>query len=176
MREKNQKQTREPGTEETLYRVGLVAALVAATGLLVYKLGPQELRDFLHRYSFCVIYRFTGFYCPGCGGTRAIEELLRGNLIASFLYHPLAAYGILLYLAFMLSHTAARLAASIERRRKRKGGAVPLEDGAVRFHGLKWRTWYVTAAVVLLIANFAVKNILHLATGADVLAQLDQRF
>ena len=175
MKEKNWNQTREPGTEETLYRVGLVAALVAATGLLAYKLGPQELRDFVHRYSFCVIYRFTGFYCPGCGGTRAITELLHGNLFASFLYHPLAAYGILLYLAFMLSHTAAY----IERRRKRKGkavGAVPAGDGAVRFHGLKWRTWYVTVAVVLLIVNFAVKNILHLATGADVLAQLDQMF
>ena len=38
-----------------------------------------------------------GGYCPGCGGTRAIESLLHGQLFRAFLYHP-----VILYTAFLL--------------------------------------------------------------------------
>ena len=163
-------QRRDIGTEEVLYRVGLVAALVAATGFLVYSLGPQEQRDFLHRYSFCVIYRFTGFYCPGCGGSRAVSELLRGNLLASLLYHPLAAYGLVLYIAFMGSHMAAHVTAWLRSRTGTGAGDGP------RLRSLRWRTSFITAAVVLLIGNFVIKNVIHLVTGVDILARLDQIF
>ncbi len=189
---KETNQTRDIGAEKVLYRVGLVAAFVAATGFLVYRFGPQQLRDFAHQYSFCVIYRFTGFYCPGCGGSRAVAELLRGNIVASFLYHPLAAYGIILYLVFMGSHTAAYLVSWLRRAADRrrtgrrdsapgrngqgKGNEKENEERLYTLHGIRWRTSYLTVAVILLIGNFAVKNIIRLATGVDILARLDQIF
>jgi hypothetical protein len=34
----------------------------------------------------------TGFYCPGCGGSRALMFLLKGDLFHSFIYHPALLY------------------------------------------------------------------------------------
>lgn len=34
-----------------------------------------------HFYPGCALYRFTGFYCPACGGQRAFSELLHGHLL-----------------------------------------------------------------------------------------------
>lgn len=45
----------------------------------------------------CLFHLATGYYCPGCGGTRAIASLLHGQLFRSFLYHP-----VILYTAFLL--------------------------------------------------------------------------
>ena len=35
----------------------------------------------------CLFHELTGFYCPGCGGTRAVLALLAGHPVLSFLYH-----------------------------------------------------------------------------------------
>jgi hypothetical protein len=32
----------------------------------------------------CPIHAATGFYCPGCGGTRAVKAVLRGDLPLAF--------------------------------------------------------------------------------------------
>lgn len=36
----------------------------------------------------CFFYYNLGIFCPGCGGTRAFENLLYGNFLQSFIYHP----------------------------------------------------------------------------------------
>lgn len=36
----------------------------------------------------CFIHKMTGFYCPGCGGTRAAIYLLRGKVWTAFKYNP----------------------------------------------------------------------------------------
>ena len=43
---------------------------------------------------FCYLKTLTGYPCPSCGTTRAIEALLHGNLIASIYLNPL---GIVLF-------------------------------------------------------------------------------
>ncbi len=54
----------------------------------------------------CVLYSFTGYYCPGCGGTRALSALLKGHIIRSFIDNPViiltAVYCILLYLQLFI--------------------------------------------------------------------------
>ena len=171
---------RECGTEEILYRVGLAAARVAAAGCLLWRWAPPEALDWLERYSFCVVYRFTGFLCPGCGGTRALKALLHGHLLESFLYHPLVLYGVVLYVCFMGSHTLARVSNWLcERRSKVINGVAeslvpdPL-PWYLRICGMKWNNGYLTVAIVLLVGNFIIKNVIHLLTGMDVLARLGQ--
>ena len=36
----------------------------------------------------CLILRFTGLYCPGCGGQRMVFSLLHGNYPAAFQRNP----------------------------------------------------------------------------------------
>ena len=58
----------------TLLMAGLVLGLTADYWT---KLVPE-----------CFIYKTTGFYCPGCGGTRAAVFLLKGRIFTSFKYNP----------------------------------------------------------------------------------------
>ena len=56
-------------------------------------------------YPGCPIYRITGLYCPGCGGTHAFRAMAHGEIGASLSFHPLvlpAACFIVLYLAALL--------------------------------------------------------------------------
>lgn len=39
----------------------------------------------------CPFRALTGFRCPGCGTTRALHQLLHGNLLAAFELNPLLA-------------------------------------------------------------------------------------
>jgi Protein of unknown function (DUF2752) len=56
---------------------------VAATGLAgaacLYRYSPQE-HSF---YPRCPFYALTHHYCPGCGATRAVAELLHGRVAAA---------------------------------------------------------------------------------------------
>lgn len=42
-------------------------------------------------FPSCWLYRLTGWFCPGCGATRAYHYLLRGDVKTSLRYHPLVA-------------------------------------------------------------------------------------
>lgn len=37
----------------------------------------------------CLFHEFTGFACPGCGATRCVRNLMRGDLTAAFLLNPM---------------------------------------------------------------------------------------
>ncbi len=95
----------------------------------------------------CVAYRYLGFYCPGCGGTRAFISLLHGHFLQSLWYHPLVLYFAMLYCGFMLSHVFARL------------------THYRYFHGMRFHNWYLYAALVILGINWILKNILLLCMG-----------
>lgn len=155
---------KETGAEEVLYRLGLGAAAAVFLVWAAARFAPPGLWEFFERYSFCVIYRFTGYVCPGCGGTRALKELFAGHVGASLLYHPLVPYGLGLYAVFMGSHTWEKLSLRIRG----------INGGHIR--GLRWRDTYLILAAGILAANFIIKNLIHLLTGMDVLAELDRLF
>ena len=43
----------------------------------------------IHFYLFCPIRKLTGLYCPGCGVTRMLLHILKGNFYQAFRYNPL---------------------------------------------------------------------------------------
>lgn len=49
-------------------------------------------------YPRCIFHSVTGLYCPGCGMTRALYQLMHGNLSAALAMNPL----LFLFLPFMV--------------------------------------------------------------------------
>lgn len=47
--------------------------------------------DFMEKLvsSECYFRTHWKIYCPGCGGTRALEALLQGKIMESFIYNPI---------------------------------------------------------------------------------------
>lgn len=64
---------RHPG----LIKILLLAAAVAGLTFL-YFVKPGTFP-----YPTCVFHDLTGLYCPGCGSTRALYQLLHGNFLAA---------------------------------------------------------------------------------------------
>ena len=48
----------------------------------------------------CPVHAVTGGFCPGCGSTRAVHELVHGDVVGSLVCHPLAlpVVGLVVYL------------------------------------------------------------------------------
>lgn len=58
----------------------------AGVGLtMLYKVNPS----YSHIFPPCLFHELTGFYCPGCGVTRALHHLLHGEIGAAFAMNPL---------------------------------------------------------------------------------------
>ncbi len=53
--------------------------------LLIYILVGEKIKFYIP----CPIKSLTGFYCPGCGITRMILSILKGDLYQAFRYNPL---------------------------------------------------------------------------------------
>src|SRR5579864_6420943 len=60
-------------------------AITGAVCGLVY-LAPPASHSF---YPRCPLHMLTGLQCPGCGATRALYEVLHGNLAAAWAYNQL---------------------------------------------------------------------------------------
>ena len=55
-------------------------ASLAAGGAYLYWFEPGKTGFF----PSCPFRALTGFNCPGCGTTRALHQLLHGNVVAAF--------------------------------------------------------------------------------------------
>ena len=131
-------------TEDVLYCIGLLLFLCVSGYWAACAFFPKLSR--ITVFPPCPFYRLTGYYCPGCGGTRAVRALFRGHLAASFFYHPLVPYAAAVYLYFMGSQ-------SIERLSHKK---LPI--------GMRYRNGYAWAALIILILHFLVRNFSHSIT------------
>ena len=97
----------------------------------------------------CFFHELTGFYCPGCGGTRAFFALITGHPIISFLYNPAVIYaaGVLLFYAVW------GVLYAISRRSGKERG-----DGSLS--PPKFHLAFVWIFIAILMVNCTVKNLL----------------
>ena len=52
--------------------------------------------------AHCILYDNYGFYCTGCGGTRACMALIHGNYIESIRYYPAIIYLVGLFIYYFV--------------------------------------------------------------------------
>lgn len=112
-----------------LCRVILIACAVLGAGhMLGYALWP------------CVFAQITGLPCPGCGMTRAVAALLRGDWSAAMHFHPFAPvfsiFGVLLAVSAMAGLRVRKALAARVSLIEEKSGATTLLMIAVIIFGL----------------------------------------
>jgi hypothetical protein len=112
----------------------LVIAFVALAAVALRVWTPDDDRA----GTVCVFRRCTGASCPGCGLTRGMAYLMRGDVAASWQNHPLA---ILIMIETLLA-TALYLATT---------------SGRVRFDWLRVGTMWLAAHIPLLLGVWAIR-------------------
>lgn len=121
--------------DEMLYRILILFILFAALFTAgIYFLGLEDV--FM---TECPFWRLTGLYCPGCGGTRALRALIKGQIVQSIRIHPLVPYLAGFLVVFTGSHTLKHIS----------GG---------RVRGVHYRSCYLCIGAVILVINCIVKN------------------
>lgn len=99
-----------------------------------------SLCELLQLFPPCIFRTLTGYYCPGCGGTRAVLALLQVHLLQSFCYHPIVLYTAALYVWYLLSNTIEWLSR----------GRIPV--------GSRYHQWYGIAAAVIVMVHWILQN------------------
>lgn len=91
----------EEKVQDQLCTVLVIAAIVVSAAAVFQCFTGMYLTDL---WGECVLLEKYQIYCPGCGGTRAIKELLRRHFIKSFWYHPFVLYAVLISGVFLGSN------------------------------------------------------------------------
>lgn len=124
--------------EKTLYILGIIGI----SCILIFLLILNFLNINISQISVpCRVYESTGYYCPGCGGTRAIKALFRGDIISSVKYHPLILYIVVVFSLFMILNTIS---------------LIVKKD----FSGMRVKSSLIILMPVIIFVQFAIKNLL----------------
>ena len=133
--------------DDSWYVVCLLCAGLGVAAALVYVFAPSfySLPVFI-----CPIHFLTGYYCPGCGGSRAFFLLLHTDIIGSAVHNAAVTYGIIVGALYFISQTAHRL-------------------GARRLPLMRHRTYRLVIMGALFIINCIVKNAALLIWGVRLI-------
>ena len=143
--------TKPESIDDRLYIIGCCLLIAAPLVVAVYR----YLRFRLPILTIpCLLRTFTGYYCPGCGGTRAVYALLHLHLWRSFCYHPMVPYAAAVYIWFMFSHTVEKLS-----------------HYKLRI-GMKWNPIWLWIALAILLLNVLIKDGALLFFHADLLQMI----
>lgn len=138
----------DKNTDNGFYLAGC-GAITAVILLVIIKKATGF--NVLNLLGTCMLHLLTGCYCPGCGGTRAVYALLRGEVWRSFCYHPFVLYTAVMGSWFMISQTIERVS-----------------RGRIKI-GMHFREIYMWIALGIIAVNFLVKNAALLIWHVDLM-------
>ena len=116
----------------------LLPPLLAAAFVMAALAWPDRLSQVVGAVSpGCPFHRLTGLSCPGCGGTRAVQALLAGDVWAACRFNLFLIPSVLMLLAEYLREAAAFI-----RRR-------PLRPGRTYIRIVQVYAWSAVAWFIL---------------------------
>jgi hypothetical protein len=68
----------------------VLAGVVLGAAAVLYFFNPSQYGF----YPVCEFHQLTGLNCPGCGGTRAVYQLLHGQVLGAMQDNALAVLGL----------------------------------------------------------------------------------
>jgi len=63
----------------------ILLSAVTVVLVLLWLIDPRQVD-----MPLCSFHALTGYHCPGCGGTRAMHDLLNGHFLSALHHHALA--------------------------------------------------------------------------------------
>lgn len=101
--------------------IKILICLSPFIALIIVYLSRNALIYLGTLFPACPSYTYLDVYCPGCGNTRSVQHLLKGDIIGSFRYNPFPVSGIIVaalgYLEF-LTYTYGKHTKLLSRSRK----------------------------------------------------------
>ena len=138
----------EPQMNRYFYIAGWILMALFAMGAAVIHIKGKTILNYVPP---CMFHRVTGYYCPGCGGTRAVFTFFRGDIVRAFKFHPFVPYNSIIGGWFMLSQTIQRLS----------GDRIKI--------GMNFRIVYLWIALGIIALNWIIKNMFILVCGIHLL-------
>lgn len=129
-----------------LLNLGLLCVFAA---FLLYAL---TLKRITVPYVYCLMYSLFHLYCPFCGGTRAIFDILNLDMLSAIKHNVFLIYLIIAFVFYDIR------ALSMILKGQKNAFSVP-----------KW-LWMLT--VILFAVFFVVRNLLMIAFGIDTVGDL----
>lgn len=83
----------------------VILIIIAGMVYLLKKYNPENTSLF----PPCIIYKYTGLKCAGCGMTRAVHYLLNFNLKKALLFNPLIFVFIVYFIYILMKCTILKL-------------------------------------------------------------------
>ena len=133
-----------------------VILAIILVGFVVFSYYPI---DNLAQEGHCNFSQQFHLYCPGCGGTRAVESLLHGHVITSFMQNPVPVYAILLFLRIWIALFHNTFFCKIQSK--------------LWIVLYSWEAWGILFVVV---GNFIIRNLLLVFFGWDYLGDMTQYY
>lgn len=130
-----------PITDREAYPAAWITLAALAGAFLLWRFALEE-----PTVSRCWIWEHWHVYCPGCGGTRALIALARGQIGEALRCHLPVVAALALAAAYLLTQTVWRL-------RGKRGWA------------LHYRPSWPALLVGLFLANCLARNVLWLGFG-----------
>ncbi|MCR5221512.1 MAG: DUF2752 domain-containing protein [Lachnospiraceae bacterium] len=141
-------------TEKLSLIFGWIALGLGIAGGLLLRHG---VFDRVHGRGLCVFRRVTGYYCPGCGLTRACFALANGQILRSFLFHPFLLLCVVTFLLWLFLMTERLIRAHFlpeEKRyliwKKNLSFYAHLETAAVIFAAVLLLQWLIKILLQLI--------------------------
>lgn len=130
------------------YYVALILIILFIIFLILYHYMDFS---FYGRGSDCGFKLLLHCYCPGCGGSRALDAFLHGNFLTSLLSHPAIIITFGLFMSYFIPATYTFLI-------KRNGNLY------YKFHPIS--LWIL---LIVIVSHFVMRNLLLIVFHIDYL-------